>query len=83
MIGDKWWGYKHKNGVVTISPQEPQSFVLRSTKQWTWNDIKRVVGPFEESLEDVFEGDNKMVRRKIMAALDNQPLDEAVQRDSA
>lgn len=77
MIGDKWWGYEHMNGVVTISPQEPGLGPL-STRRWA-----RVVGPFEESLEDVFEGDNKMVRRKIMAALDNQPLDEAVQRDSA
>lgn len=80
MIGDKWWGYLQQSGFVTITKTDP---ARHSRIRLNGHHVVQIVGPFEESLEDVFEGDNKMVRRKIMAALDNQPLDEAVQRDSA
>ena len=71
MYGDKWWGYLHENGVVTITAQDPTFY-----PNWhiAMNTMK-IVGPFEEDLADELEGNSKMVRRRIMAALFDKPID--------
>lgn len=66
---NKWWGYEHENGVVTISQQDPR--FARSA----FFGVKRIVGPFEEDLADELEGNQRMVRRRIMAAIKDKPLD--------
>ncbi len=87
MYGDKWWGYLHDNGVVTISPQDPKLYHTqrmsrlaldggRSYQNGVFKAVVKVVGPFAEDLADDFEGDQKMVRRKIMAAIHERPLEE-------
>jgi len=71
MYGDKWYGYLHANGMVTISLQQPTwmspNWLARTTK---------IVGPFTEDLADYLEGDQKMVRRRILAAIYDKPLEE-------
>lgn len=77
MVGDKWWGWLHKNGVVTITQQDPN---LRwSAARHTTHPVVRVVGPFLEDLADEFEGDQRMVRRRIMAALYNTSLGKVIE----
>lgn len=71
MYGDKWWGWLSKSGVVTITPQDP---TWAYPSHLTLQTVK-VVGPFTEDLADELEGDIKMVRRKIMAAIYDTPLE--------
>lgn len=73
MYGDKWWGYLHANGVVTISPEDPH---LRYGSFCLNHPDERMVGPFTEDWADEFEGDIKMVRRRIIAAMYDRPVEE-------
>jgi len=73
MRGDKWWGYLHTNGVVTITQSDPRLLLRQFSTQ---NVAIKVVGPFEEDLADDLEGDQKMVRRRIIAALYDKPLED-------
>lgn len=82
MYGDQWWGYLHDDGVVTVSRHAPpqyrlqQVYSLAASARPKFRAVVKVVGPFTEDLADEFEGDQKMVRRKIMAALHEKPLEE-------
>jgi hypothetical protein len=79
MYGDKWWGYVHVNGVVTITPEDPHYYHerrMRMRPPHHISPVKKIVGPFVEDLADELEGDIKMVRRKIMSALYDKPLEE-------
>ena len=71
MYGDQWWGYLHKNGVVTIAQSDPLLLVPQFRRAYS---VAKVVGPFAEDLADEFEGNQKMVRRRIIAALYDKPL---------
>lgn len=73
MYGDKWWGSLSASGVVTITQQDPSWPRQPHVKRW--KPVK-VVGPFAEDLADELEGDNKMVRRRILAAIYDKPLEE-------
>lgn len=84
MCGDKWWGYLHDNNVVTITQQDPRVYHAQRIGHYEVDQVEvtrcaavtKVVGPFAEDLADEFEGDIKMVRRKIMAALDKRLVEK-------
>lgn len=74
MYGDNWWGYLMSNGVVTITPQHPMYDALIAGHRRDL--VVKVVGPFAEDLADELEGDQRMVRRRIIAAIYDKPLEE-------
>ena len=74
MVDDLWWGYLHANGVVSIRRMGPHPH--RDAHLSRRVPVVKVVGPFAEDIADVFEGDIKMVRRRIMAAIYNTPVED-------
>lgn len=88
VIDDLWYGYLHMNGVVHVSRHEPKDYhdafsnTVRMQQRRPLADraemapVTKVVEPFKEDIADVFEGDQKMVRRRIMAAIYNTPLEQ-------